>query len=115
MISDNEVKECVWRHEHFLELKLRHPRVKHRKGCTRGKRMWRFFWKWPFVRTWISQAVCMCEIIAIDEMEATFDQVIEMMNGLGYDVRGPIQQRMVHDARTNRERCVSTYEFVEKR
>jgi hypothetical protein len=101
MISDDEIKDCVWRHEHFLELKLRHPKIIHRPGCTRGKRMWRFCWKWPFVRTWISQAICMCEIIQIEELVATFEQVIPILKGAGYDMTPLVVADLKSSALTN--------------
>ena len=101
MISDDEIKECVWRHIHFLELKLKHPKVEHRKGCTRGKRQWYFTWKWPFVRTWISQAICMCEIIAMEEMVTTFDAVIPILRDAGYDYTPMVLQDMREATVTN--------------
>lgn len=87
------------RHADFLELKLRHPKVKHRPGCTRGKRRWRFSWKWPFVHTWISQAICMCEIIEIEEMVATFEEVIPILRGLGYHLTPNVVNDMVDEVR----------------
>ncbi len=38
------------------------PGVTHGKHCTNGKRQWMFNRHWPFVHTWISTAVCVCEI-----------------------------------------------------
>jgi hypothetical protein len=101
MISDDEIKDCVWRHEHFLALKLEEHKVKHRPGCTRGKRRWLFSWRWPFVHTWISQSICMCEIIAMDEMIATFDQLKPVLEQMGFSVTQNVIEDMKDMAREN--------------
>lgn len=89
------------RHADFLELKLRHPKVKHRPGCTRGKRRWRFSWKWPFVHTWISQAICMCEIIEIEAVIATFDEIVPILKDAGYDCTPTTVRDMAEATRRN--------------
>lgn len=44
---------------------LRPKPLKHRCRYPPGKRIWVFTWRWPFVRSWRSRAICLCDIVEI--------------------------------------------------
>jgi hypothetical protein len=89
----NEVDDFFERHlDDIAEaMKPKYPvTVPHRKHCTHGKRQWVFSWRWPFVVTWISNAVCCCEVNEILEanrrMQHNIDDIVEILNELNDDL-----------------------------
>lgn len=59
---NTEVDDFFDRHADAIAKAIREPAVQHNPHCNHGKRMWTFSWRWPFVHTWISKCVCVCEI-----------------------------------------------------
>lgn len=65
----NEIEDFLERHGDAIAKAIAPKETKHHCRYPRGKRMWRFSWKWPFIHTWISQAICLCDITAVlDDM-----------------------------------------------
>jgi hypothetical protein len=58
----DEVEDFFARHLNDIEKAMREPDVEHNPHCRNGKRQWMFNRYWPFIHTWISTAVCVCEI-----------------------------------------------------
>ena len=60
--------------------------VVHSRHCTHGKRQWLFSWRWPFVQTWISTAVCICGINDIlrghREFQRNIDDIVAILETL---------------------------------
>jgi hypothetical protein len=83
---DTEVEDFFERHMDAIVEAIKEPDVVHRPTCTNGKRVWIFTWRWPFVITWISTAVCLCEINTlvrgIREMNRGIDDIVEILDSL---------------------------------
>jgi hypothetical protein len=59
---NTEVDDFFDRHIDAIAEAIKEPDTLHSKYCTNGKRQWMFNRYWPFIHTWISTAVCVCEI-----------------------------------------------------
>jgi hypothetical protein len=58
----DEVDDFFDRHIDAIAKTLNEPFSMHSPHCAYGKRQWIFSWRWPFIHTWISTCVCVCEI-----------------------------------------------------
>jgi hypothetical protein len=58
----SEVDDFLHRHLDDIAEAMKEPDVVHSPRCTHGKRVWMFNRYWPFIHTWISTCVCVCEI-----------------------------------------------------
>lgn len=62
--------------------------VIHHPLCSHGKRVWLFNWRWPFVHTWISTAICICDVNAIlsqrsiRRMQHNIDDIVAILDGM---------------------------------
>jgi hypothetical protein len=67
-------------------MKRRYPvTLVHSPRCTHGKRQWVFTWRWPFVSTWISNAVCICginEILRNNRKFHNIDDIVDILDSL---------------------------------
>lgn len=65
---------------------IKEPDVVHSPRCQHGKRQWVFMWRWPFVRTWISQSICLCEVNSIlrgnREIQRNIDDIVALLDTL---------------------------------
>lgn len=57
-----EITDFFDRHIDAIAEAIKEPDVIHNPHCTNGKRQWMFNRYWPFVHTWISTAICVCDI-----------------------------------------------------
>lgn len=78
-----EVEDFLERHGDAIREAIREPDVIHGPHCTNGKRQWMLTRHFPFVRTWISTAICCCEINQIlrqhRETMRLMDEIVEAL------------------------------------
>jgi hypothetical protein len=81
-----EVDDFFHRHLDSLAEAMKEPEVQHSPHCTHGKRVWMFNRHWPFIHTWVSNCVCVCDINAILQgnrrMQHHIDDIVEMLDQL---------------------------------
>jgi hypothetical protein len=96
MDEAEEIEDFFARHLDDIAEAMKEPDVIHSRHCTRGKRRWIFTWRWPFVITWISNAVCLCEINQMLRGNRLLSQGIEDIVAAleGIDAR---QQRAIYE------------------
>jgi hypothetical protein len=83
-VTRAEIDDFFERHIDEIAEAIKEPDVVHGKYCTNGKRQWMFNRHWPFIHTWISTAVCVCEINQImrqhRETQRLMDEIVEALH-----------------------------------
>jgi hypothetical protein len=95
---NTEVDDFFARHIDAIAEAMREPDVVHGPHCTNGKRVWMFDWHWPFVHTWISNAICVCDINQImrlhnESMRLMDDIVRALRSEQRYDLYAGFSQK----------------------
>jgi hypothetical protein len=82
----DEVTDFFDRHLDDIAEAMREPDIVHTCMYPPGRRVWLFNWRWPFVHTWISHAICCCEINQImrgnRRMQQSIDDIVAILDTL---------------------------------